>query len=79
MFQLPLYHGSQIYRLRKLEYSEKTTDLPQVCNKLIISRYLTHIIVVTDTDYIFHVLDVNSTTISSYDHDLGDHIPLNLK
>jgi hypothetical protein len=29
-----LYHGSQFYWWRKPEYQEKTTDLPQVTNKL---------------------------------------------
>ena len=29
-----LYRGSQFYWWRKLEYSEKTTDLPQVTDKL---------------------------------------------
>ena len=29
-----LYHGSQFYRWRKLEYPEKTTDLSQVTEKL---------------------------------------------
>jgi hypothetical protein len=29
-----LYHGSQLYWLRKPEYSEKTTDLSQVIDKL---------------------------------------------
>ena len=28
-----LYHGGQFYWWRKLEYTEKTTDLPQVTNK----------------------------------------------
>ena len=30
----PLYRGSQFYWLRKLGYPEKTTDLPQVTDKL---------------------------------------------
>jgi hypothetical protein len=30
----PLYCGSQFYWLRKLEYPEKTTDLPQVTDKI---------------------------------------------
>jgi len=29
-----LYHGGQFYWYRKLEYTEKTTDLPQVTDKL---------------------------------------------
>jgi hypothetical protein len=29
-----LYHGGQFYWLRKPEYLEKTTDLPQVTDKL---------------------------------------------
>jgi len=29
-----LYHGGQIYRLRKPKYPAKTTDLPQVTGKL---------------------------------------------
>jgi hypothetical protein len=29
-----LFHGSQFYWWRKPEYPEKTTDLPQVTNKL---------------------------------------------
>ena len=29
-----LYHGSQFYWWRKPEYPEKTTDLPQVTDKL---------------------------------------------
>ena len=29
-----LYHGSQFYWWRKLEYPEKTTDLSQVTDKL---------------------------------------------
>jgi len=29
-----LYHGSQFYWWRKSEYQEKTTDLPQVTDKL---------------------------------------------
>jgi hypothetical protein len=29
-----LYHGSQFYWWRKLEYPEKTTDLPQGTDKL---------------------------------------------
>jgi hypothetical protein len=29
-----LYHGGQVYWWRKPEYSEKTTDLPQVTDKL---------------------------------------------
>ena len=29
-----LYYGGQFYRWRKPEYSEKTTDLPQVTDKL---------------------------------------------
>jgi len=30
----PLYRGSQFYWWRKLEYTEKTTDLSQVTDKL---------------------------------------------
>jgi hypothetical protein len=30
-----LYRGGQFYWWRKLEYPEKTTDLPQVTDKLI--------------------------------------------
>jgi hypothetical protein len=29
-----LYRGGQFYRWRKLEYPKKTTDLPQVTDKL---------------------------------------------
>jgi len=29
-----LYHGGQFYWWRKLEYQEKTTDMPQVTDKL---------------------------------------------
>ena len=28
------HHGGQLYRWRKLEYTEKTTDFPQVTDKL---------------------------------------------
>jgi hypothetical protein len=31
---LQLFHGGQFYLWRKSEYSEKTTDLPQVADKL---------------------------------------------
>jgi hypothetical protein len=45
-----LYHGSQIYWWRQLEYLEETTDLPQVTENLYnmypvhltMSRILTH-------------------------------------
>ncbi len=34
IFQYALYHGCQFYWWRKPEYPEKTTDLPQVTDKL---------------------------------------------
>jgi len=39
-----LYRGSQFYWWRKSEYLEKTTDLPQVSDKLdLIMLYLVHL------------------------------------
>ena len=34
IFQLYIYRSSQFYWWRKSEYPERTTDLPQVTNKL---------------------------------------------
>ena len=41
-----LYRGSQFYWWRKSEYLEKTTDLPQVSDKLyLVMLYLVHLFV----------------------------------